>query len=407
MRFSTLVPCGIILVLAMAAPAAAARLDVYDVHLGTVSGIKTEGPAAIRFIGINPVRYTATLTVNETTQAAPTPPAALIGQGTVTPASGTSLQNASQKTLDGLRAQLDADVTPAIGAAQSDLDPLASAVDNAFATQDQVAAINASSAFTTAQADFTKLRDKALPEIKSVEAQMAQATGSDASRAALTTTIATDRSAITSLLSTYPFVVRGFTDSDIQRERTVSCGALLGGSSTSVVTLTLTSRASATDTQASDVTVLCLGRVAVSGGFIFSSLAQQAFVAQPTNSALPSPPPAMATIQLSSSSSIRAIPIAFVHVSPSESCGEQCFFLSFGAGFNTGASTTGTTVDFAGGVTYSLARYVFITTGANLGQVNQLAPGYHIGDPIAAGAQVPTVTRTQTGFFVGITFGGR
>jgi hypothetical protein len=230
--------------------------------------------------------------------------------------------------------------------------------------------------------------------------------------AALITRATADNTAVQAILLSYPPLVNNtIRDSDFKKDVDIDCAGLGIGGDAVTITLTLTTIATPAQSVVSNAEVDCLSRIAVSGGFIFSGLPQRTFAAQATNSALPAPPagaatPPPATVEESVSSSIRPVPFAFVHYGLSRVCAEQCLFVSFGAGANSGGASGATAVDFATGLTYGLSRYLFLTGGVHLGQVTELTSGYTVGGPITSGTTtVPTKTRMRTAAFIGITFG--
>jgi len=387
---------------------AAPATEIVNVQNGPQTPDQTGGPVTVRFIAINPVRFKIQL---QNKQKVVPPPAAPFGLSptanklpTPNNAAPPACVGSPSDVLDTVRKQASADVQllaaeadRVLAAAASEGDSNAQATANRFTDQRGTAFQHA---YQNANCDFKKLRDDVT-------------TG--AASPALT--------AASNLIAAYPFLtfdipVLQVRAADVERDQDVTCRFLQGGSSSNTVTLTLSPLANVaagnpTDTTGVEIStaeVRCLGQVAVSAGFVFSSLPQRSFQAVAANATLPAPPagaptPPPATVQEQSSASVRAIPFAFVHVSPTR-CSENCLFISFGAGINSGSSSGASTVDFAGGLTWSLLRYMYVTGGVHLGQRTDLAPGYTLGGPIAAGATVPTVTRTRTGYFLGVTFGG-
>ena len=217
---------------------------------------------------------------------------------------------------------------------------------------------------------------------------------------------------IDKLVSSYPFVARGPVISDFERIVIVDCNALLGGSRTYDIKVTLTDLTDAAQKQESDVTVRCLSRFAYSGGFGFAYFNEKTYYARSANAAVPGPGPSAtpaATVQVSSSTGARATVFAFAHYATSPYCDEQCLYYTFGTAIITGSGPSGgnTNLEFGTGFSAGLSRNMFITVGAALGQIQILAPGYSVGTPIAAGASVPTVNQQRLAPFLSITFGGR
>jgi len=362
--------------------------DVVNVHLGPQT--KTfYGEGDVKFVGINPIRFTAQLpAATVQTVQAPTPvgiPSGAAANGPRLSAVpdcqkddfGQSLALASQR-INALAQAVDTQI-------EAKRDALAAAPDT---TSSSLASIAGQSSFTDAQSCVSALQLR-------------------------TDGTADQRSAAASLATAYPFLATSsgtLTTRDFERAQSISCKGLLGGSSTSTLTLTLTPRTAPPgqtgNTEVSTVVVRCLGQVAVSGGFAFSSIPQRTFQALPVNNA---GTPTAATVQEQSTSSVHAIPMAFVHVAPSPSCNakESCTFISFGLGLTSSSSTTADNVNFALGLTQSFSRYAYFTGGLILGQETVPSPGYAPPAAIAVGATVPTTTRQRTGWFAGISFGAR
>ncbi len=389
---------------------AGSAAEIVDVRNGPQTPDQIGGPVKVRFIGINPIRFKARLQNKQKVVPPPAAPFGLTATGNKLPTPAVPGAPACQGSGTANAQTLDADRSSAVQKIQAladeadkilttaanDGDPDGQTTANRFADKNGAFQV----AYHSAKCAFQKLRDDVVPTNP--------ATGS----ASFT--------AVTNLIAAYPFLT--FDDvqtlqvraSDVERDQDVACRFLQGGSSTNTITLTLTPLTAAgsdSNVEVSTADVKCLGQVAVSAGFIFSSLPQRTFQAVAANGALPAPAagaptPPPATIQEMASASVRAVPFAFVHVSPGSRCSENCMFLSFGAGINSGSASGATTVDFAGGLTWSFLRYMYLTGGVHLGQRTDLAPGYSLGGPIAAGATVPTITRTKTAYFLGVTFGG-
>jgi len=403
----------IFLLTVLAAIPSIAAATSYDVASTTVTRAQAYGPDTITFYGFNPLRWIPSIKASVTVSAAPTPPPSVLPPSS----SGTKGFVGPLNTVKEIDAALKSIELQSIPSARRSVEPAASDLDALVNDAPDNAAKNAvqDPAVHTAGIAFRHLLDTDRPLLVEIADDIPKAAGgTEAEKQSLLKRVSEASNTIDGLLTSYPFFVRApdkfFVAQDFESSYEANCGGLLAGSSSTVVTLTLTSRTDSKTTKLDDVTVQCLSRIAVTGGFIFSSLPQRTFTAIGANSALPSPAPGAptpppATIQQSVSSSVRPVPFAFVNVSMSQRCLEHCWFASFGAGVNSGSASGSTTVDFATGATYSLFRYLFLSVGAHLGQVNYLANGYSPNGPIAAGATVPTLTRSQIGAFLGITFG--
>jgi len=366
------------------------------------------GGTTVKFVGINPIRYSAQpLAVNVTTTNAPAPAFIPSVGGAAKPAPNVSTSSVGPPpcpatTLDDVIATTSAFI------GQSALDADASAPSDA----DIRAALKDASLPDPSIAYANAINID--PNFRFASACLTLLSGMD-----LTKATTDEKNAVSALRSAYPFLLGGtgvpapgVAVADVEKQTTVSCKGLLGGSLTATVTETLAPRTAqagqTANNQVSTITVKCLGQVAVSAGFAFSSLSQTTFNALPTNTGT-STAPTIATIQEATTSSIHAIPFAFVHVAPSPDCNaqESCTFITFGAGVTSSSNSAANNIDFALGVTQSFSRYMFVTAGANLGQDTVLANGYTLGGPIAVGTAIPTVTRQRVGYFIGVSFGSR
>jgi hypothetical protein len=181
------------------------------------------------------------------------------------------------------------------------------------------------------------------------------------------------------------------------------CSGLYGASRTTTITVNRSPNV------ANSVTVTCSAREFPSIGYAFSALPQRQYSAVPANSNLPQPPsgsptPAPATVQQTSYSDIRPMPIVLLNVRfAAEEPGDNGYYGSSGVSVNS--SPASTTLDYLGGISYSLGRSLIATAGVELGPTTILAPGYNIGDPIAANGSPPTVTRLRSAIFLAITYG--
>lgn len=182
-----------------------------------------------------------------------------------------------------------------------------------------------------------------------------------------------------------------------------NCTNLFGAGRSTLVTITRY------DNVANSVTVNCPTRVFGSVGYAFSGLQQHTFTAVAANGALPqapsgSPSPPAATIQETTYSDVRPMPVVLLNVrfNPEEP-GDNGIYASFGVSVNS--SPQSNTIDYFGGVSYSLARSLIVTGGVTLAPTTALAPGYNKGDPIAANGTPPTVTRLKSAVFIAISYG--
>jgi hypothetical protein len=182
-----------------------------------------------------------------------------------------------------------------------------------------------------------------------------------------------------------------------------NCTNLFGGGRSTLVTITRY------DNVANSVTVNCPTRVFGSVGYAFSGLPQHTFTAVASNNTLPqapagSPTPPPATIQETSFSDVRPMPVVLLNVrfNPEEP-GDNGIYASFGVSVNS--SPQSNTIDYFAGVSYSLARSLILTGGVTLAPTTALAPGYNIGDPIASNGMPPTVTRLKSAVFLAISYG--
>lgn len=426
LRAAAAASAGITALAVFLTPAAASAKDiVINVSNGPSTGSRTTGPAHVFFVGINPFKYANdpnALKVSHTPSAAPTPPAALIGGTGVGGAGGagrfsalaTARTASDLDSPDKISKYLDG-VDDLLTTTRNDIATLAIAVDRFAGSKTpahDVTDAKTDPAWAPAKDDVDTLKRVQMNVLNGLPSQIRKLGGTDAVVTALVTRATADAAAAQQVMTTYPLLLTGARDSDFERDSDVDCAGLGAGGDTVTLTLTLTTLTTPAQSVTSDTQVNCPSRIAVSGGFIFSSLPQRTFSAQATNSALPAPPagaatPPPATVQESVSSSIRPVPFAFVHYGLSRVCADQCMFVSFGAGVNSGGASGSTTVDFAGGLTYGLSRYLYLTAGVHVGQVTELTSGYTVGGPIASSTTtVPTQTRMRAGPFIGVTFGG-
>lgn len=388
---SFMMPC---LVVTCTTTASAAPTYVVDVRAAVAQTVY--GPTTVQFIGFNPVRFTASVQGTRTTTPLPLP--GFVPKSLVSP------------TVDSINADL-VDAVSTTSKTRIDIAIFASQVD-----QDLKAGSNMDVVATAAVAqqgdarrDILKLQQETLPALEADAASISKLNTTSAMKADLAKSVSSQTTDSLSVLQSYLFLGGPLSAADFSISAAPeNCGGLMGRAGTTTETLTLTDRQNPAKTSTYSVTVACPSAIALSAGFIFSGLRQHTFAAIPNNTALPAPPvgqptPPPATVQDTNRVAFRPLPFAFVHLALQRQCMEHCLFASFGAGLN--GSTSGANVDFATGLTYGVFRYMYLTAGLHLGQTTEPAAGYSVGSPIAVGASVPTVTRTQSAFFLGISFG--
>jgi hypothetical protein len=379
-----------------------ARDLLIDVRQGPDTGQQITGPALVVFYGVNPLRFEAPQISTARKYTEPSKPTAL-----ATPRPLPIPPDVPGDILAAERGVVAARRAVDIRLAQLDKSkPIQDAIN------DVADAINKDQQFGDAVTAFVKLQvdQKALITISSP-----------------TTAEQNQLADMAALLSKYLVLSPpdpskpDVSAADISADSTEPCSGLRGGSAVDTVTLTLTKLKPPTltsttfqipdtpgdDTQTSNAIVNCLGSIAVSTGYLFSTLRQNSFDAIATNPALSQPhqsaTPPPATVQQSNAN--MNLPTAYVHFAP-WGCGETCGFLTFGTTITSNGSSGANSLNFVFGGSVSVYRYAFMTLGLNLGQVATPAAGYEPGQAVPAGTKIPTVNNTHVGIFLGVSFGG-
>ena len=189
-----------------------------------------------------------------------------------------------------------------------------------------------------------------------------------------------------------------------RQEAFVSCHTDEGEGKSSKLTISKTDRtaANATAITRDVLTVNCYSRVAVTGGFNFSTLDEREFSV--VQAAGDSPGSTVKKFGFTSRSSFRPNPLMLLNVRFTDRPVYN-WHASFGAVVDL-KGQTGTDVEPVAGVSVSIRRIIFITPFAvHFGRVNRLAGGFKEGDLVPESVATPPVEKGwKVGYTAGVTF---
>jgi hypothetical protein len=189
-----------------------------------------------------------------------------------------------------------------------------------------------------------------------------------------------------------------------QQEAFVSCHTDEGEGKSSKLTISKTDRTTdnATAVTRDVLTVNCYSRVAVTGGFNFSTLDEKEFSV--VQAAGETPGSTVKKFGFNSRSSFRPNPLLLLNVRFTDQPVYN-WHASFGAVVDL-KGQTGTDVEPVAGVSVSIRRIIFITPFAlHFGRVNKLAGGFKEGDLVPESIATPPIEKAwKVGYTAGITF---
>jgi hypothetical protein len=189
-----------------------------------------------------------------------------------------------------------------------------------------------------------------------------------------------------------------------RQEAFVSCHTDEGEGKSSKLTISKTDRtaASATAVTRDVLTVNCYSRVAVTGGFNFSTLDEREFSV--VQAAGDTPGSTVKKFGFTSRSSFRPNPLMLLNVRFTDRPVYN-WHASFGAVVDL-KGQTGTDVEPVAGMSVSIRRIIFLTPFAvHFGRVNRLAGGFKEGDLVPESVATPPVEKAwKVGYTAGITF---
>ncbi len=184
------------------------------------------------------------------------------------------------------------------------------------------------------------------------------------------------------------------------------CEGLYGAEAKTTITV------QRTETEQNSIVIDCPSRAFTSFGFAFETIPQPTYGSIASNSALPPGPPggatpAPSTVQVTSKSDLRTVPVVMFNVLLSKSeHGDSGWFGSFGIGLQQGANMGITTTDYLAGFSYSVTRSLIATLGFALGQQQETLPGFQENAPLGSGSPL-TRTRARVVPFLAVTYGPR
>ncbi|HZH30034.1 MAG TPA: putative Ig domain-containing protein [Pyrinomonadaceae bacterium] len=189
-----------------------------------------------------------------------------------------------------------------------------------------------------------------------------------------------------------------------KQEAFVSCHTDEGEGQSSKLTISKLDRTATNAVAVSrDVlTVNCYSRVAVTGGFNFSSLDEREFSV--VQSAGAEPGATVKKFGFTNRSGFRLNPLAMVNIRFTENPVYN-WHASFGALVDL-KGQTGTDIEPVAGVSFSIRRLIFITPLAlHFGRVNRLAGGFKEGDLVPEAIATPPLEKAwKIGYTAGVTF---
>jgi hypothetical protein len=385
------------------------------------TGSQFVGPAKVVLNGANPLKYVVKVSVTVSATPGPTPSFVPTGTGAkaeINPADN-DIQTKLKQAADNIRlaqanySALSARIDAVLGSADFSSD---TSIKKAITTIADLGTSDYRTAVTTLAT--TNMTTSMYDVLEGAKTAIGALPAADQQKVALQTLYDDTNAQFTALvpLATRFNAVKAYFDtgdvSIFQQSYADDCSERHGNTTTTTkVLFTLTpvdKNDSTVSSVTDDVSIACESPIALSAGFVFSSLPQRTYSAVTTNTAGVAPPtPApSATVQESSTSSVRVVPFGFVHARIDSNPSRPLFF-TFGVGINSnsGSASTGTTIDYAAGFSYSIAEYVFISIGGHLGQVTTAASGYSPGSRVPVGATIPIQTKSQVAPFLGISFG--
>lgn len=190
-----------------------------------------------------------------------------------------------------------------------------------------------------------------------------------------------------------------------QQEAFVSCQTDEAEGKSSKLTISKTDRtaANATAITRDVLTVNCYSRVAVTGGFNFSTLDEREFSVVQAAGETPGST-VVKKFGFTSRSSFRPNPLMLLNVRFTDRPVYN-WHASFGAVVDL-KGQTGTDVEPVAGVSVSIRRIIFITPFAvHFGRVNRLAGGFKEGDLVPESVATPPIEKAwKVGYTAGVTF---
>ncbi len=161
-----------------------------------------------------------------------------------------------------------------------------------------------------------------------------------------------------------------------------------------------------TQTRDAFVTVKCASPFSLSAGVAFSLIEQREFAIQQS----PTSPGSSTTVNkfgYSSRSSVNPVPLAMAHMRIYEWGNHRCaLHATFGVGANVqGTNGGGSSAAYLPGVSFSLFRTMYLTSGVVVTKQANLAGGFAVGDQVPANVTSPPIqTSYKAGAGFAITF---
>jgi hypothetical protein len=193
----------------------------------------------------------------------------------------------------------------------------------------------------------------------------------------------------------------------------VVCGTLFNVNKEITVKLTIGDRLvlfdgqqMSTQTHDAFVTVRCASPFSISAGVAFSFIEQREFAIQQS----PISPGSTTVVNkfgYSARDSVHPLPLAMAHMRIGEWYQHRLgLHASFGVAANVqGTNAGGSNAEYLPGLTLSLFRTMFITTGVHIGKQASLAGGFRVGDEVPSGITSPPIqTSYKAGLGLAITF---
>lgn len=193
----------------------------------------------------------------------------------------------------------------------------------------------------------------------------------------------------------------------------VPCGTLFNVNKETAVKLTVGDRLPffdgqqmSTQTHDAFVTVRCASPFSLSAGVAFSFIEQREFAIQ-QSPVSPGSTTAVSKFGYSSRSTVHPLPLAMAHMRIHEWEQHRVgLHATFGVAANVqGTNAGGSDAEYLPGLSLSLFRTMYLTTGVHIGKQASLAGGFRVGDQVPSGITSPPIqTSYKGGLGFAITF---